>query len=65
MLIKMLIKNACKSDRVLKLIKRCFFQSTLPVLYISESFIEINIKFLFSHFFMVPQKVLWRPLMPS
>ena len=47
MLIKMLIKNACKSDWVLKLIKRCFFQSTLPVLYISESCIEMNINLIF------------------
>ena len=30
---------------------------TLPVLYISESCIEIKVKFLFSHFFVVLQKV--------
>ena len=35
---------------------------TLNVLCISESYIEIKIKlnFLFSHFFVVPQKVVWR-----
>ena len=33
-------------------------QLTLPVPCISESCIEIKIKFLFSHFFEVPQKVL-------
>ena len=38
---------------------------TLNVPCISESSIEITIKFLFSHFFVVPQKVLWRPLRPS
>ena len=26
---------------------------------------KINLNFLFSHFFVVPQKVLWRPLRPS
>ena len=53
MLIKMLIKKACKSDWVLKLIKRCFFQLTLPLLYISESCIEIkiNLNFCFPTFF--------------
>ena len=30
---------------------------TLPVLYISESCIEIKVKFLFSHFLVVLQKV--------
>ena len=49
---------------------------TLPVPCISESCIEVKIKFffslfshffhsLFSHFFVVPQKFLWRPLRPS
>ena len=33
---------------------------TLDIPCISESCIEIKIKFLFSHFFVVPQKVLWR-----
>ena len=52
MLIKMLIKKACKSDWVLKLIKRCFFQLTLLLLYISESCIEIkiNLNFCFPTF---------------
>ena len=37
---------------------------TLNVPYISESSIEIKnlVIFLFSYFFVVPQKVLWRPL---
>ena len=41
-------------------------QLTLPVPYISESCIEIKIKlnFLFSQF-VVPEKVLWRPLRSS
>ena len=26
---------------------------------------EKKLKFLFSHFFVVPQKVLWRPLIPA
>ena len=45
---------------------------TFNVPCITESCIEIKIelnlnqvKFLFSHFFVVPQKVLWRPLRPS
>ena len=40
---------------------------TLNVPCISESYIEIKIKlkFLFSHFFLVPQKVLWRPFMKA
>ena len=43
------------------------FSLTLPVLCISESCIEIKnwLKFLLSHFFVVLQKVLWRPLRPS
>ena len=44
----MLIKKACKSDWVLKLIKRCFFQLTLPILYISESCICIKMKINFA-----------------
>ena len=44
----MLIKKACKSDWVLKLIKRCFFQLTLPILYISESCICIEMKINFA-----------------
>ena len=40
-----------------------FFYLTFPVLYISESCIEIKIKLdFYFHFFVVPQKVLWRPL---
>ena len=36
---------------------------TFRALYISESGIKIkiNFKFLYSHLFMVPQNVLWRP----
>ena len=45
----------------------CFWNEfilTLNVPYISESYIEIKmkVKFIFSHFFVLPQKVLWRPL---
>ena len=35
---------------------------SLKNLFISESCTEIKVKFLLSHFFVVPQKVLWRPM---
>ena len=38
---------------------------TLNISCISESCIEMKIKFLFSHFFVVAQKVLLRPLRSS
>ena len=41
------------------------FLLTLPAPCITESYIQVKIKFLFSHFFVVPQKVLSRPLRPS
>ena len=59
-----------KSKKMIKLRNlfaayRARFQSwilTLPAPCISEGCIEIKINLNFKHFFVVPQKILWRPL---
>ena len=49
-------------SRLFKISRLPVFLKSLPVPCISEGFIEIKIKFSFSHFFVVPEKVLRRPL---
>ena len=50
-----LVRGLSRSIAILKLL-------TLPVPILDE---EKKFKFLFLHFFVVPQKVLWRPFQPA